>query len=216
MVQFIIFGILIIFGIAVGNVIDTLIQYNEVQKESNYYFVYNPSTHTDFYGAIKNLPAFTFSQFLKFYNLNPKSWVCCRNSKLAPLPAKRGQDLNGYYNCRVYHPINFINAFEYRKYRRWAKKQLKNKTIDHDRELRTANTKEFISLIQEDIDVIRQEHEKVIQETENVLCESLNNLQVEAQEHHPLNNNLVGKTFYRGVASNGEMAQVIESNTYKC
>ena len=212
----IIFGI--IFGLSatiLGFSIPKIVEYNSLKNDNGYYYVYHSSTRSDFYNATKDFPTFTFAQFLKFYNLNSDSWVIYKQNRVVPLPAKRGKDLPGYYKgSRVYHPIFFTNIFEYFKYKKWAKKKLKEATKKANMERQTTATKEFIALIQEDIDAIRLENEKIIQETEDTLCKSLTNLQREEKERKMVNGELCENIIYRGVESNGKPVRAYVSTKY--
>lgn len=213
--EWIIFGIIFGLSVILGFSIPKIVEYNLLKNNDDYHFVYSPYTHTDFYNATKDLPTFTFAQFLKFYNLNSDSWVIY-NKGLAPLPAKRGKDLSNY-SCsysRVYHPIFFTNVFEYFKYKKWAKKKLKEIIKKENMEKQTNATKEFVALVQEDIDAIRLENERVLQETEDTLCKSLNNLRQEEKERKMINGELCESTVYCGIESNGKPARAYVSTKY--
>lgn len=213
----IIFGIIFGPSTILGFIIPKIVEYNSLKNDNNYHFNYSPYTYTDFYNATKDLPTFTFAQFLKFYNLNPNSWVICNHSKeLAPLPAKRGKDLSNY-SCsysRVYHPIFFTNIFEYFKYKKWAKNKLKEVTKKDDIERQTAATKKFVALVQEDIDAIRLENEKILQETEDTLCKSLTNLRQESKTRVLKDGELYEDTVYCGIESGGKPVQAYVSTKY--
>lgn len=210
----------ILFGIAaiLGFSIPKMIEYNSLKNDNDYHYFYSSFTYSNFYGPTKDLPVFTFSQFLKFYNLNSSSWVINsqEKSEIAPLPAKRGKDLPGYSqsHARVYHPIFFTNIFEYFKYKKWAKKKLKEATKKENMEKQTTATKEFVALVQEDIDAIRLENEKVLQETEDTLCKSLTNLRREEKERKMVNGELCENTIYCGVESNGKPVRAYVSTKY--
>ena len=208
----IIFGI--IFGLTaiLGFIIPKIIEYNSLKNDNNYHYIYHSLTHSDFYNAVKDFPVFTFTQFLKFYNLNPDSWVFYKDNKIAPLPAKRGKNLHGYYNSRVYHPIFFTNIFEYFKYKRWAKNKLKETAKKDNMEKQTTATKEFVALVQEDIDAIRLENEKVLQETEDTLSKSLTNLRQESKARILKDGKLYENTIYCGIESNGQPVQAYVSS----
>ncbi len=210
----IIFGI--IFGLTaiLGFIIPKIIEYNSLKNDNNYYYIYHSLTYSDFYNAVKDFPVFTFTQFLKFYNLNPDSWVIYIDNEIAPLPAKRGKNLHGYYNSRVYHPIFFTNIFEYFKYKKWAKNKLKETTKKANMEKQTAATKEFIALVQEDIDTIRSENEKILQETEDTLCKSLTNLRQESKARILKDGKLYENTIYCGIESNGQPVEAYVSMEY--
>lgn len=215
--EWIIFGLGVVISIILGFSIPKITEYNSLKKDNNYHFDYSPYTYTNFYNATKDLPTFTFAQFLKFYNLNPDSWVICNHSKeLAPLPAKRGKDLPkySYSYSRVYHPIFFTNIFEYFKYKKWAKNKLKEVTKKENMEKQTTATKEFVALVQEDIDAIRSENERILQETEDTLCKSLTNLRREEKERKMVNGELCENTIYCGVESNGKPVRAYVSTKY--
>lgn len=202
------------FIAVLGFSIPKIVEYNSLKNDNNYHFIYHSFTHSDFYNATKDLPTFTFAQFLKFYNLNSDSWVIYRHDKIAPLPAKRGKDLFKSYNTRVYHPIFFTNIFEYFKYKKWAKKKLKEVTKKENMEKQTTATKEFVALVQEDIDAIRSENEKILQETEDTLSKSLTNLRQEGKARILKDGKLYENTIYCGIESNGQPVQAYVSMEY--
>ena len=212
----------IIFGIIVGLItilgfsLPKIVEYNSLKNDNNYHFNYSSYTYTDFYNATKDLPTFTFAQFLKFYNLNSDSWaIYNHNKELAPLPAKRGKDRQGYsYGRQVYHPIFFTNIFEYFKYKKWAKKKSKEAIQKENMEKQTAATKEFVALVQEDIDAIRSENEKILQETEDTLCKSLTNLRQESKTRVLKDGELYEDTIYCGIESGGKPVHAYVSTKY--
>ena len=216
--EWIIFGFGIILSIILGFSIPKITEYNSLKKDNNYHYFYSSYTYSNFYGPTKDLPVFTFSQFLKFYNLNSSSWVINsqEKSEVAPLPAKRGKDLPGYScsHARVYHPIFFTNVFEYFKYKKWAKEKLKEITTKENMEKQTTATKKFVALVQEDIDAIRSENEKILQETEDTLCKSLTNLRQESKTRVLKDGELYEDTVYCGIESGGKPVHAYVSTKY--
>lgn len=172
---------------------------------------------------VSTLPRFTFSQFLKFYNLNPDSWEFMNKENYFEIPAKVEYKeyktligLNTYtgYKDYYYHPIFFTNMFEYFKYKKWAKDKFKEVTKKANMERQTNATKEFVALVQEDIDAIRSENERILQETEDTLCKSLTNLRREEKERKMVDGELCESTVYCGVESNGKPVRAYVSTKY--
>ena len=126
----------------------------------------------------KNLPLFSFDQFLKFVNLNPEVWyfldksdnditVPCRIEKI-PNP-----DYNGY-NAQykiLSNPIFFKTFIDYMRYIHWCKKMIKEKRkFNNNKELRE-NTESFCKAVQRDIDAAHVELEKAVAATEKLIKE---------------------------------------------
>jgi hypothetical protein len=184
--------------------------YNDFVKDTDYNFQYQYEK-VQINGA--SLPKFTFSQFLKFYNLNPNAWEIMNEQDFYPIPARLEIVVKKYNylpntTYYFYHPIFFTNATEFWKYCKWAKKQFKNIRNKAANEA----TKKVIELVQMDIDKIREENEKTLEQTEEILTQSLNNLRKEYTERTVINDQTVDCNHYCGVESDGTIAKVIAYN----
>jgi len=134
----------------------------------------------------KELPHFTFKQFIHFYNLNPDSWELHTKDD-EPIPAKLEEEIyykNNSYSygykkikCTNYicHPIFFTNVFEYRKFYKWLKKKIKKEDNIKNQKKSNEATKKICELVQKDIDDARKNMEKALNETEVTIINVLKN-----------------------------------------
>ena len=181
--------------------------YLNVTWDKNYPLYYSSKS---IYINGETLPKFSFKQFKKFYNLNPDSWEIFNKDGIFPCPAKYNSKTYsmgcGFYGMeRHYTPIFFTNIFEYRKYRKWAKKLWKKSYINANNKEINENTKKVIELVQQDIDEVRKNYEKTLSETEDTLAKVLKNLRIDASKHYYVNDKkeIVAVTFYDGVEGKG-------------
>ena len=138
---------------------------------------------------ITELPKFSFEQFQSFYILNPSSWELTTDNGLF-IPAKiervkHGYDIfdhKDYYSISVVYPIFFKTWWDFFKYKRWAKKELKQTAENQLNSKIAENTTAIIQLIQKDIDAIQEESNKVIEEETNTLVSVLKDLNNHSKE----------------------------------
>lgn len=156
-----------------------IIEYNGILN-ANHQFNYK---HNIANAEGKELPQFSFNQFLKFYNLNPESWeLCTKYNTYVPAKIKydsykvsTGFHSSFYETNFIYHPIFFTNIFEYRKYKKWAKKQKEDMKNLQYQKTKNAATQDFCKLVQEDIDTARKNMENALNETETTIIKVLKN-----------------------------------------
>ena len=140
-------------GFSVGAFLTTyliklIFPYLNIKKDNNIH-IYYKSAYNNWYGEGKNLPTFTFNNFLQFYNLNPKEWQIMDTDGNMVLPARKlGKKV--YYSCEYdFQPIFFTNIFEYKKYRDWATEKVneikKNKTLEQKNKAEKTILKELIA-----------------------------------------------------------------------
>ena len=145
---------IVIIGIGIyllGYIINLFYPYYEILLD-DCVSIHYPNSFLNGYGKGKELPTFTFIEFIDFYNLNQDLWYYYNwNDKLAPIPALRNEVPTHIMNTEYdYHPIFFTNAFEYKKYRKWAKLMLKNKNKNDSHIAKAQAKKEILERVQKD------------------------------------------------------------------
>ena len=179
-------------------------------KSDNNIHIYYKNAYNNWYGEGKNLPTFTFDNFLQFYNLNPKEWQIMDTDGKVVLPGRKiGQ--KAYYGYEYdYQPIFFTNMFECKKYRDWAAEKVNEIKKEKDSENRNKATKTILNAVQEDINKIRKENIDIISQTENDLAANFKNLTVtEKQQFVTDDGKAIQQETYCGIASNGHHVRVI-------
>lgn len=173
---------LIILGCIYGLIRFFYIYYQYIKElnSSNFNMVYTYMRyHID---NTAKLPKFTFKQFLQFYKLNPKQWEFYNNDKhdnyfylkIRTCPARVEEIQTKYGGSRYsYYPIFFTNMFEYRKYLKWAKKELKYILDMENNKAQNEATKKIVELVNGDIEQARADMEKALKETEQTLTDVL-------------------------------------------
>ena len=167
--------------------------------------IYYDNAYDNWYGEGKNLPTFTFEQFLKFYNLNPDEWkIFDEDKKMAVLPARKlGRHRNYSYEYD-YQPIFFTNMFEYKKYRDWANVKLSESKKTKALEQKKKAEKTIFEAIQKDMNAIQQ--------TEDELTKIINNSNHNYSENHIMTS--AGDTYiertYCGIDSDGKRVRIVK------
>ena len=177
--------------------------YLNIKNDSNIH-IYYKSAYNNWYGKGKDLPTFTFDNFLQFYNLNPKEWQIMDTDGKVVLPARKlGQ--KAYYGYEYdFQPIFFTNMFEYKKYRDWATEKVneikKNKTLEQKNKAEKA----ILEAVQKDMDSIQQ--------TEDELTKIINDSHNNYTENYMMTSN--GDTYiertYCGVDSDGKRVRIVK------
>lgn len=134
----------------------------------------------------KQLPRFSFNQFLQFYKLNPDQWEFHNGKEIFDYPARleinKHQTVNfpSQFWCEYfYYPIFFTDMIENRKYKKWAKKEFKRiKNIENNKAQNEA-TRKIIGFVNEDIEEAKAEMVKALNETEKTLTDTLTRLNKE-------------------------------------
>ena len=206
--------IILSIGVGIGAFLITYLikliyPYLDIKNENNIH-IYYKNAYNNWYGEGKNLPTFTFDNFLQFYNLNPKEWQIMDTDGKVVLPARKlGQ--KAYYGYEYdFQPIFFTNIFEYKKYRDWAAEKVNEMKKEKNNENRNKATETILNAVQEDINEIRKENIDIINQTENDLATNFKNLTVtETQQFIVNNGKTVQQEVYRGIASDGRIVRVI-------
>ena len=145
---------------------------------------YNPNTlfsHDLVYINGEELPLFSFKSFLNFYSLNPKGWAFYdKEDQISPCPARvevtERRITNNYNDFRInYKPIFFSTLNDYRKYKKWAKKEYRAIKATANSKRRYEKTEEFIKLIQKDIDNKKEEAKQDLDKTKELMEGCVNN-----------------------------------------
>lgn len=184
--------------------IKLMVPYFDTRNTGNLHIYYD-NAYNNWYGEGKNLPTFTFEQFLKFYNLNPEEWkIFDENNKIA-LPARKLGKHSDYISYEYdYQPIFFTNMFEYKKYRDWANIKANELKKTKALEQKKKAEKTIFEAIQKDMNAIQQ--------TEDELTKIINDSNYDYTENHMMTS--TGDTYiertYCGVESNGKRVRIIK------
>ena len=184
--------------------IKLMIPYFNIRNTGNLHICYD-FAYNNWYGEGKNLPTFTFEQFLKFYNLNPEEWKIFDEDNKMALPARNLGKHKDYSYEYDYQPIFFTNMFEYKKYRDWA--NIKANELKKIKALEKKNKAEktILEAVQKDMNAIQQ--------TEDELTKIINNSNYNYTENHMMTS--TGDTYiertYCGVESNGKPVCIVNS-----
>ena len=201
------FNIILPIGFGVGAFLTTyliklIIPYLNIRYSGNLHIYYN-NAYNNWYGEGKNLPTFTFNNFLQFYNLNPKEWQIMDTAGNVVLPARKvGQKV--YYGFEYdFQPIFFTNIFEYKKYRDWAAEKVneikKNKILEQ----KNKAEKTILEAVQKDMDSIQQ--------TEDELTKIMNDSHNYTENHMMTSNgNTHIEKTYCGVDSDGKQVRIVK------
>ena len=157
------------FGIGaflITYLIKLIIPYFKIKNSGSLCICYD-NAYNNLHGEGKNLPTFTFEQFLKFYNLNPEEWEIFDEDNKIVLPARNLGGHKGYSYYHDYQPIFFTNMFEYKKYRDWATEKVNELKKIKALEQRNKAEKIILKAVQKDMDAIQQ--------TEDELTKIINN-----------------------------------------
>lgn len=143
----ILFGLIIIFSLyKFGMIVYHLTSfYSHTHGEAYFTNVGNTLKFED-------LPRLTFKQFLSFYNINPEKWFIIKNGQWNHHPTRIYQNSG--------QPICFKTVFDYVKYIKWIKKQIKNK---QDR-IRSEKLQTIIDDVKKDIDKIDKDYKNALTE----------------------------------------------------
>lgn len=206
--------IILSIGVGIGAFLITYLAkliypYFNIKNDNNIH-IYYKNAYNNWYGAGKNLPTFTFDNFLQFYNLNPKEWQIMDTDGKVVLPGRKlGQ--KAYYGYEYdYQPIFFTNMFECKKYRDWAAQKVNEMKKEKNNENRNKATETILNAVQEDINEIRKENIDIINQTENDLTANFKNLTAtEKQQFIANDRKTVQQEVYRGIASDGRIVRVI-------
>jgi hypothetical protein len=202
------FNIILPIGFGIGAFLTTyliklIIPYFDVKNNKDISIYYKKAHSSHWYGEGKNLPIFTFEQFLKFYNLNPEEWEIFDEDNKIVLPARNLGKHNYSYNYD-YQPIFFTNMFEYKKYRDWAVEKAKELKKIKALEQRNKAEKTILEAVQKDMDAIQQ--------TENELTKIINNSNYNYTENRMMTS--AGDTYiertYCGVDSDGKRVRIVK------
>ena len=201
------FNIILPIGFGIGAFLTTyliklIIPYFKI-KNSGSLCIYYDNAYNTLHGEGKNLPTFTFEQFLKFYNLNPEEWKIVDKQDKITLPA-RNLGTHGYIYSYNYQPIFFTNMFEYKKYRDWATEKVNELKKIKALEQRNKAEKTILKAVQKDMDAIQQ--------TEDELTKIINNSNYNYTENHIMTS--TGDTYiertYCGIESNGKRVRIVK------
>jgi len=141
-------GLIIIFSLyKIGMTIYHLYSfYKHTHGETYFYYVGNTLKFED-------LPRLTFKQFISFYNINPEKWFTIKNDDIVYHPTRIYQN-NG-------QPICFKTVFDYVKYIKWIKKQVKNKK----EKARNEKLQSIVDDVKKDINKINKDYENILTES---------------------------------------------------
>lgn len=183
------------------NLIKLIIPYFSIKNTNDIHICYNLAYNT-WYGEGKNLPTFTFEQFLKFYNLNPDEWKIFDEDDKMVLPARK---LGRHAGCSYrydYQPIFFTNMFEYKKYRDWI--SIKANELKKAKALEQKNKAErtILEAVQKDIDAIQQ--------TEDELTKIINNSNYSENRIMTSTGDTYIERTYCGVESDGKRVRIVK------
>jgi len=183
--------------------IKLIIPYFNIKNTGNLHICYDLA-YNNWYGEGKNLPAFTFEQFLKFYNLNPDEWKIFDEDNKITLPARKLGRHAGYSYEYDYQPIFFTNMFEYKKYRDWADTKANELKKIKALEQKNKAEKTILEAVQKDMNAIQQ--------TEDELTKIINDSHCKYTENRMMTN--TGETYtertYCGVDSGGKRVRIIK------
>ena len=200
-----IFSIVLPIGFGIGAFLTTYLikliaPYLNIKNNKDIHICYNDA-YNSWYGEEKNLPIFTFEQFLKFYNLNSEEWEIFDEDHKIVLPA-RNLGKHNYSYKYDYQPIFFTNMFEYKKYRDWAVEKAKELKRIKALEKKNKAKKTILEAVQKDMNAIQQ--------TEDELTKIINNSNY--SENHIMTS--TGETYiertYCGVESNGKKVRIVK------
>lgn len=148
----------------------------------------------------EDLPRLTFKQFISFYNINPEKWFTIKNGK---------------WNChptRIYQnsgqPICFKTVFDYVKYIKWIKKQIKNK----QEKARDEKLQSIVNDVKKDINKINKDYENALKESSKIYSQVATQLDNEVKYYIDIDdiNNIDTSELYKG-----ELIGVLNSLTGK-
>ena len=206
--------IILPIGFGIGAFLTTyliklIIPYFSIKNTKDFRICYDLA-YNNWYGEGKNLPTFTFEQFLKFYNLNPEEWKIFDEDNKMALPA-RNLGKHGNYSYEYdYQPIFFTNMFEYKKYRDWADIKANELKKIKAFEQKNKAEKTILEAVQKDMNNICKENTDIISQTENDLAANFKNLTVtEKQQFMTDDGETIQQEMYCGIASNGHHVRVI-------
>lgn len=202
------FTIILPIGFSIGAFLTTyliklILPYLNIIKDNNIH-IYYKDAYNNWYGEGKNLPTFTFDNFLQFYNLNPKEWQIMDTDGKVVLPARKlGQ--KAYYGYEYdFQPIFFTNMFEYKKYRDWAAEKVKKIKKEKNNENRNKAEKTILEAVQKDMNSIQQ--------TEDELTKIINDSHNNYTDNYMMTSN--GDTYiertYCGIDSNGKRVRIVK------
>ena len=114
-------------------------------KNDNNIHIYYKNAYNNWYGEGKNLPTFTFDNFLQFYNLNPKEWQIMDTDGKVVLPARKlGQ--KAYYGYEYdFQPAVQEDINEIRKENIDIINQTENDLATNFKNLTVTETQQFIA-----------------------------------------------------------------------
>ena len=177
--------------------------YFNIRNTENLHIYYD-NAYDNWYGEGKNLPTFTFEQFLKFYNLNPEEWKIFDEDNDIVLPARNLRKHGGYSYEYDYQPIFFTNMFEYKKYRDWANVKANELKKKKAFEQKNKAEKTILEAVQKDMNAVQQ--------TEDELTKIINNSNYNYSDNHIMTSNgdsYIERT-YCGVESNGQRVRIVK------
>jgi hypothetical protein len=203
-----IFNIILPIGFGIGAFLTTyliklVIPYLNIRYSGNLH-IYYYNAYNNWYGEGKNLPIFSFEQFIKFYNLNPEEWEIFDKDSEITLPARNLGKHRDYTYEYDYQPVFFPNMFEYKKYHDWA--------VEKANELKKVKALEKKNQAERTILEAVQKDMNAIQQTEDELAKIISNSNYNYSENHTVTN--TGDTYiertYCGVASNGKKVRIVK------
>lgn len=195
-------------GFSIGAFLTTyliklIFPYLNIKKDNNIHICYK-NAYNNWYGEGKNLPTFTFDNFLQFYNLNPEEWQIMDTDGKVALPARK-IDQKVYYSYEYdFQPIFFTNMFEYKKYRDWVDIKINELKKTKALEQKHKAEKIILEAVQKDMNAIQQ--------TENELTKIINNSNYNYSENHIMTS--TGDTYiertYCRVDSDGKRVRIVK------
>lgn len=203
-----IFNIILPIGFGIGAFLTTyliklVIPYLNIRYSGNLH-IYYYNAYNNWYGAGKNLPIFSFEQFIKFYNLNPEEWTIFDKDSEITLPARNLGKHSDYTYEYDYQPIFFPNMFEYKKYHDWAVEKASELKKVKALEKKNQAERTILEAVQKDMNAIQQ--------TEDELTKIINNSNYNYSEKHIVTNTgdaYIERT-YCGVESNGKKVRIVK------
>jgi hypothetical protein len=176
-------GLIIIFSLyKIGMTIYHLTSfYNHTHGEGYFSYVGNTLEFED-------LPRLTFKQFISFYNINPEKWFTIKNDNIVHHPTRIYQN-NG-------QPICFKTVFDYVKYIKWIKKQVKNKK----EKARDEKLQSIIDDVKKDINKINKDYENILTESTKTYLQIATRLKDDMKYYVDINevNSIDTSKLYRG------------------
>jgi hypothetical protein len=199
----------IIFPIGVGisaflitYLIKLIFPYFKIKHGGSLYICYDKA-YNNLYGKGKNLPTFTFDNFLQFYNLNPEEWKIFDEDNNMVLPARNlGKHKGGYSYAYDYQPIFFTNMFEYKKYRDWANAKANELKKKKAFEQKNKAEKTILEAVQKDMNAIQQ--------TEDELTKIINNSNYSENRIMTSTGDTYIERTYCGVESGGKRVRIVK------